>query len=174
MKLAAIALAVFVLSVVGVTLATRPSAPARAAVLAQVARDSATVQVRAGADSVRPDSGAGQHADGAAAPGSAGAAAAPQTPDTSVSPVEPAPAAPAHTAPHTVTPDLTALYHRLARIIATMNPQDAAGVLAKMSDSEVVGILAQLGTRPAASLLASLPKDRAALLSERLLSPGKP
>jgi flagellar motility protein MotE (MotC chaperone) len=42
-----------------------------------------------------------------------------------------------------------------------------------MTDEEVVGILSQLGTRPAASLLASLPKERAAVLSQRLLAPEK-
>ena len=49
---------------------------------------------------------------------------------------------------------------------------DAAKVLGYMSDEEVQGVLQQLGVRPAAGLLAALPKERAAVLSRRLLTGG--
>jgi flagellar motility protein MotE (MotC chaperone) len=60
-------------------------------------------------------------------------------------------------------------YKQLARIFANMKTTDAVKVLAYMSDEEVEGVLRQLGVRPAAGLLAALPKERAAVLSRRLL-----
>jgi flagellar motility protein MotE (MotC chaperone) len=50
-----------------------------------------------------------------------------------------------------------------------MKTSDAVKVLAFMSDDEVQGVLEQLGVRQAAGLLAALPKERAAVLSRRLL-----
>ena len=65
-----------------------------------------------------------------------------------------------------------AAYKQLARIFANMKTTDAAKVLGYMSDEEVQGVLQQLGVRPAAGLLAALPKERAAVLSRRLLTGG--
>ncbi|HVO34688.1 MAG TPA: hypothetical protein VMT21_03915 [Gemmatimonadales bacterium] len=178
MKLPAIALVVFVLSLVGVTLATRPPSPTVAAAPARGAHDSAAAQPPAGTDSVRRDSVADRQGP---EPAASDTTPGPVTPPTPPAPAVPAdrpaaaaPPGPGAAAAHVTAPDQSTLYHRLARIIATMNPQDAAGVLAKMTNDEVTGILSQLGTRPAASLLASLPKERAALISQRLLTPGRP
>ena len=65
-----------------------------------------------------------------------------------------------------------AAYKQLARIFSNMKTTDAAKVLAYMSDEEVQGVLEQLGVRPAAGLLAALPKERAAILSRRMLGAG--
>lgn len=65
-----------------------------------------------------------------------------------------------------------AAYKQLARIFSNMKTTDAAKVLAYMSDEEVQGVLQQLGVRPAAGLLAALPKERAAVLSRRMLAAG--
>jgi len=63
----------------------------------------------------------------------------------------------------------------VAKIIANMKPKSAVEVFAKLSDDEVEAIVRQLNAKQTASLLAVLPKDRAALLSRRLLEakPGR-
>jgi hypothetical protein len=63
----------------------------------------------------------------------------------------------------------------VAKIIANMKPKSAVEVFAKLSDDEVETIVRQLNAKQTASLLAVLPKDRAALLSRRLLEakPGR-
>jgi hypothetical protein len=66
-------------------------------------------------------------------------------------------------------PAAAASFRQLARIFSNMKTSDAVKVLAFMSDDEVQGVLEQLGVRQAAGLLAALPKERAAVLSRRLL-----
>jgi len=170
MKLAVIGIVVFVACLAGVTLATRPRAVASPAPTAARADSGAGAATRpdsahTGADTLRADT---PRAD---TPGPATPASAPAA-DTAANPNPPAakPAAPRLPAAP-VTPDRSELYHRLSRIFTNMKAEDAAGVMAKLTDDEVVGILTQLGARQAASLLSALPKDRAAILSHRLLRP---
>lgn len=78
--------------------------------------------------------------------------------------------APKKAVPQRLPADKAAAYRQLARIFANMKTADAARVLAYMSDDETQGVIEQLGVRQAATLLSNLPKERAALLSRRLLS----
>ena len=55
-----------------------------------------------------------------------------------------------------------------------MKTTDAVKVMGFMSDDEVQGVLEQLGVRQAAGLLAAFPKERAAVLSRRLLHAAGP
>lgn len=65
----------------------------------------------------------------------------------------------------------TAAFKQLARIFGNMKPADAVKVLAFMTDDEVEGVVRQFAPRQAAELLAAFPKERAAVLSRRLLVP---
>ncbi len=64
-------------------------------------------------------------------------------------------------------------YKQVARIFSAMKPPEAAKVLAFLSDEEVEGILRAVGPRQAADFMTNLPKERAAVLSRRLLIPRK-
>jgi flagellar motility protein MotE (MotC chaperone) len=52
-----------------------------------------------------------------------------------------------------------------------MKALEAAKVLAFLSDDEVEGILRAVGPRQAADFMTNIPKERAAILSRRLLVP---
>lgn len=62
-------------------------------------------------------------------------------------------------------------YKQVARVLAAMKPPEAAKVIAFLSDDEVEGLLRSVGPRQAADFLTNIPKERAALLSRRLLTP---
>jgi flagellar motility protein MotE (MotC chaperone) len=67
--------------------------------------------------------------------------------------------------------DRAASYKQLARIFGNMKATDAVKVMGLMTDDEVDGVIRQFAPRQAADLLANFPKERAATLSRRLLSP---
>ncbi len=184
MRLVVVGLVTFLLSLGGTTgglvLKARkaiPAAPDSAAVLADPAKargDSAQPHLasdtsKTHADSVMPAAGDSvAHADSTAAVRGAATSALGASPSGNA--VGPAPAdAAASTA---ATGRSAAAYKQLARIFSNMKTTDAAKVLAYMSDEEVHGVLEQLGVRPAAGLLAALPKERAAILSRRMLGAG--
>jgi len=186
MKLIAIGVATFLVCLAGVTLATRPRATPPA-----VAAGAVHAAVAARRDTATADSGARAARGGAPAPADSARAdtAATPRPPAGAAAASPAPApsprssavaaAPSGTArarrpipPPPVSPDRSQLYRRLSRIFSNMKAADAAGVFAKLTDEEVVGILTQLGARQAASLMGALPKDRAAVISHRLLVPA--
>jgi flagellar motility protein MotE (MotC chaperone) len=56
-------------------------------------------------------------------------------------------------------------------VLSAMKPPEAAQVMGLLSDDEVEGILRAVGPRQAADFLANIPRERAALLSRRLLVP---
>jgi MgtE intracellular N domain len=60
---------------------------------------------------------------------------------------------------------------QVARVLSAMKPAEAAKVLAYLSDAEVEGILRAVGPRQAADFMTNLPKERAANLSRRLMTP---
>jgi hypothetical protein len=62
-------------------------------------------------------------------------------------------------------------YKQVARVLSAMKPPEAAKVIAFLSDDEVEGLLRSVGPRQAADFLMNIPKERAALLSRRLLTP---
>lgn len=62
-------------------------------------------------------------------------------------------------------------YKQVARVLSAMKPPEAAKVIAFLSDDEVEGLLRAVGPRQAADFLSNIPKERAALLSRRLLTP---
>jgi flagellar motility protein MotE (MotC chaperone) len=62
-----------------------------------------------------------------------------------------------------------AVYRRIARILITMKPAEAAGIMSHLTDDQVEGIVRAVGVRQAATLLAQLPTARAAALSRRLI-----
>jgi hypothetical protein len=62
-------------------------------------------------------------------------------------------------------------YKQVARVLSAMKPPEAAKVIAFLSDDEVEGLLRSVGPRQAADFLTNIPKERAALLSRRLLKP---
>lgn len=62
-------------------------------------------------------------------------------------------------------------YKQVARVLSAMKPPEAAKVIAFLSDDEVEGLLRSVGPRQAADFLTNIPKERAALLSRRLLTP---
>lgn len=64
-----------------------------------------------------------------------------------------------------------AAYKQVARVLSAMKPPEAAKVLGLLSDDEVEGILRSVGPRQAADFLTNLSKERAAVLSRRLLVP---
>jgi hypothetical protein len=108
---------------------------------------------------VLPDSAA--HGGDAIAPGGVG-----------ISAPGAGPAAAPATPPSAGAGDMDMAYKQLGRIFSNMKTTDAAKVLAYMSDAEAQRVLQQLGVRPAARLLAALPKERAAVLSRRMLVAG--
>lgn len=62
-------------------------------------------------------------------------------------------------------------YKQVARVLSAMKPVEAAKVIAFLSDDEVEGLLRAVGPRQAADFLTNIPKERAAVLSRRLLVP---
>jgi hypothetical protein len=62
-------------------------------------------------------------------------------------------------------------YKQVARVLSAMKPPEAAKVIAFLSDDEVEGLLRSVGPRQAADFLTNIPKERAAMLSRRLLTP---
>ena len=60
-------------------------------------------------------------------------------------------------------------YPRLAKILTAMAPASATELIARLSDRDAEGILRSLGQRQAAAILSAMPKDRAAILGQRLL-----
>ncbi len=99
--------------------------------------------------------------------------------DSAVSAIAGAPVRPTAAAAPTVaatgaTTDLIAkagAYKQVARVLSAMKPPEAAKVIAFLSDDEVEGLLRSVGPRQAADFLTNIPKERAALLSRRLLTP---
>ena len=59
---------------------------------------------------------------------------------------------------------------QLAKIFAAMRPEDAAAVLQGMENPEVQAILLRMGERQAAAILGDFAPDRAAALSQLVLS----
>ena len=68
----------------------------------------------------------------------------------------------------------TAAIKQVARVLSAMKAAEAAKVLAFLSDTEVEGILRAVGPRQAADFMTNLPKERAANLSRRLMTPKGP
>ncbi|MEO8633729.1 MAG: hypothetical protein ABI587_00490 [Gemmatimonadales bacterium] len=62
-------------------------------------------------------------------------------------------------------------YKQVARVLSAMKPPEAAKVIAFLTDDEVEGLLRSVGPRQAADFLTNIPKERAAVLSRRLLTP---
>ena len=60
---------------------------------------------------------------------------------------------------------------QVARVLSAMKAAEAAKVLAYLSDTEVEEIRRAVGPRQAADFLTNLPKERAANLSRRLMTP---
>ena len=133
------------------------------------AADSAGTQV-AGPDSPAHDSAAVKHPAPAARPESTRTAPVTEAPKDPVH--DSAVAAPrAHDsvmAPPVARP-LGPDYPRLAKILAAMAPASAIELIARLSDRDAEGILRSLGQRQVAALLSAMPKDRAAILGQRLL-----
>jgi MgtE intracellular N domain len=65
----------------------------------------------------------------------------------------------------------SAAIKQVARVLSAMKAAEAAKVLAYLSDAEVEGILRAVGPRQAADFMTNLPKERAANLSRRLMTP---
>lgn len=68
----------------------------------------------------------------------------------------------------------SAAIKQVARVLSAMKAAEAAKVLAFLSDAEVEGILRAVGPRQAADFMTNLPKERAANLSRRLMTPKGP
>lgn len=70
-------------------------------------------------------------------------------------------------------PDGPAPEKRIARVIAAMQPRDAAKVLIQMTDHDISIIISNLSEKQEAAILAALPADRLATVSKMLLKPGQ-
>lgn len=82
-------------------------------------------------------------------------------------------AAPAATSGSTTTPAGTVdTGAKISAIYATMSPDDIAKIFAKMPDPVVIQNLMPLDEETAGKVLAAMPADRAARLSQQMMSKG--
>ncbi len=180
MKIAVVATVAFALSLAatsGAVWLRAPKTPAAADSSAALPDSAPTAPDSAAAGSARnvvADTGAARRDSAAAIPSETAPASHDTARATALAAPPPAPAAdsarvsPAAGAAQTVKPN----YRQLGRILTNMPAAEAVAVLTLLRDDEVEGILRQVGVRQAAALLAGMPKERAADLSRRLLTPA--
>jgi hypothetical protein len=166
------ALVAFVVSLGGVSgYLVKTHKPPVVAVDSLAAKGDSTHADSARADSTHPDSAA--PAKGVVAAADSAVTKADSTAATPVDAVTPAAVA-AVVKPVAAVVDPVAkagAYKQVARVLSAMKPVEAAKVIGFLSDDEVEGLLRAVGPRQAADFLTNIPKERAAVLSRRLLVP---
>jgi len=124
----------------------------------------------AAADSASRHTDSPTHAASAPAPAPANAVVAPAAPTApTAASLLPAPNTPANAA--ATSPEKAGSERRIARVIASMPPRDAAKVLAQLTDHDIVIIIGNLTEKQEAAILAQLPADRLATVSKLALRP---